>query len=264
MPQLGFIIDGETYSLEEALQASRDRQIPYPVSLLRASFNTRVSQVPSPSSLADCLRAFELKRTEGYYRTVESYLPAMFGISVHDFLERQEQQGHLEHSMSTVIEFPDLPAPYNRLTVSGRSDHIDIEGQRISDYKTKVHLPKTGFSPASKHIIQLNVYNWLWSLQGNPALKYYTLYYMSQTNYRMVEGELSEPEKVGEWVKQRLYQWAAPVARGELPLPLASVYETNKKNQGPCAYCEVFSQCRARLDLEAEEPDEAPLFDEQY
>lgn len=263
MPQRGFIINGETYTLDEALAASKDGLIQYPPALIKASFNTRVSQSPSPSSVAGCLRQLELQRTVDYYRTIESYLPALFGIGVHDLLERQEQGGHTEYSMQATLLFPDLPAPYNKIVMSGRSDHIDTERGVISDYKTKVFIHPKTFKPSAKHVIQLNCYNWLWTQMGNRPLEFYTLYYASQTAYRVATGPLSDPEKVGAWVHERVRLWASAVAYGKLPPPLASVFEKSTKNQGACAYCDVRAACLSSLREEEAEFALEPLAEDE-
>src|SRR4051794_27735752 len=113
MPLVGFTIGNDNIPFMEALELARKGQLPYPPAFLRAIFSDRVDHAPSASSLAGCLRRFELKRQTDYYSTPESLIPLTNGNGWHKLLEEagQHESGQQEIQMEAFLDFPDLPAP---------------------------------------------------------------------------------------------------------------------------------------------------------
>lgn len=241
MPQIGIRYGSRYLSWESAREESEAGLLPYPVPLIRAMEDNRTLVAPTASSLAGCLRQFELKRTVDYYASPSSSLPAIFGTAFHALMEEMEGDGgYTEHQMSTAVVLP-LPPPYNIVRFSGKVDRL-VPGQYILDYKTKVHISK-GFETPQAHIQQINIYNWLAYANGYTPAKEWRILYTSQTWTELRHGPTADVRGVEAWVTERLLSWAVPRSRDELPDSLPERDNPNPQAQGPCRYCPVRDEC---------------------
>lgn len=228
MPQKGFIINGGCVDFQDALALAARGEVPYPPAMLRALFNDRTDPAPTASALGGCLREWDWKRTHDWYETPERGLPALFGHGVHAMLERAAVGGQQERRLAATVDL-DLPAPYDHLTVTGTTDHID--GDLVLDWKSKVYLPKRNWEPPARHIVQVHIYAWLASKQPNAApLSRWSICYFDQKTVQTFSGDLRPLDGVEAWVKERLTAWGRHVL-GLEPLPYCDA-----------PYCQV---CRA-------------------
>lgn len=273
MPQLGFIIDKQAYSFDEALAYAATGTAPVPVEFLKALIgDQRDSDMPSPSVLGGCLRKFILERRTDYHAALSSGLPAFFGTAMHAYLERFAAPGALtEQHLSATVPLG-LPEPYAEVTLGGTADYIDPEYDGgagvLRDWKTKVYLPQKDFYASGQHLRQLNTYHWLWVQNGHRPLKYWELLYFSQTaEPRFFRGELSDPEKVGRWVAKKLREWAQHHRDGTLPPVVPEFDQRGARGAlvAPCSYCPVRDACVLAYEVEAKSgnpaaaaPDEGP------
>lgn len=253
MPQLGFLIDNQAYSFDEALAYAQTGTAPVPVEFLKALIgDQRTSDIPSPSVLGGCLRKFMLERRTDYYTTLTDGLPALFGTAMHAYLERYAAEGALvEQHLQAPLPL-DLPEPYTQVLLRGTADYIDpaYDGGAgvLRDYKTKVFLPAPGkeFYLTDGHRIQLNTYHWLWVQTGHSPLKYWEVLYTSQTaEPRYFRGELAPLDKVEKWLRRRFREWATHHRDGSLPPVVPEFHQRGSRGAlvAPCSYCPVRDQC---------------------
>jgi hypothetical protein len=145
-------------------------------------------------------------------------------------------------------------AGYHAVEVAGICDFLH-EGVVVRDWKSKKFLPQ-GFEPPVGHKRQVNVYNWLAAENGYTPAPEWELVYVSQSWLSRFFGKTHPLARVGDWVRERLHEWALYESVEELVPPLAELFqvdERTKKPVAPCAYCPVRDACLAawRGDKEA-------------
>lgn len=254
MPQVGIRIGSRELTWEEAAIEAERGAIPYPPPLIAEMAQQRDSQTPTASTLAGCLRRFELQRTTPYYEAAHKALPSIFGTAFHALMDTHRQRNlkegeHAETRWSAVVD------EYRPITLSGQVDFLR-EGDIISDWKTKKYIPK-GFEPPQEHKAQVNVYNWLAAQNGLTPARTGELVYVSQDWIERFTFPLKEQGYVGDWIRARLGIWADSVARDSLPAPVPQFYQQDEATgrlAAPCAYCPVIEACRAALAAETEAP----------
>lgn len=261
MPQLGIRFGSKTMTWDEARLASAAGQIPYPPPLIEEMAEQRDSQTPTASTLAGCLRRFELQRTTDYYEAPNKSLASIFGTAFHAQMDKHrrahlKEGEHAEMRMKADVYIPTSETTTQAVTLSGQVDFLR-EGDIISDWKTKKYIP-ANFVPSQDHKAQLNVYNWLAAQNGFKPAVTGELVYVSQDWIQRETFPLRRIEFVGEWITSRLREWAAPVAEGKLPKPVPQFFQqdaTTGKLPAPCVYCPVIEACRAAYAKEqGEEP----------
>jgi hypothetical protein len=233
----------------EVMAESIDGLFPYPPALVRALMETRESDVPSASTLAGCLRRWELKRQHDYYVEPTSMLPLLFGTAFHLLMQKyaRPEDGDAEVQLTGVVD-TGLEPPYERLAIQGTPD-VSSAGE-ILDYKTKKFIPQ-GWTSRPEHRAQANVYNWLRAANGKTPAERWRLVYASQSWLAAESGPMRDVEDTGEWIRTRLRVWAKAKLANALPPPLPRVLDVEKgRPVGECGYCEVREHCLAALQRE--------------
>lgn len=248
LPQLGFRLGTDNIDYEDALALARTGAIPYPPAFLRAIFSGRHDSVPTASALAGCMRRFELKRTTPYYVKPEDMIALTGGNGWHHLLEQagKDEGGDQELRLKGVLHF-DLPAPFDRIEITGTSDNI--RPPEIMDWKTTGYIPKN-FTGRVSHFAQANVYNWLYAQtfpDAAPLERFRIFYIGNNKETANIVGDLKPLAHTEDWIRRRIGAWSEPVSRGALPDPVATLWETDPKKRGECLWCECRSACEAAL-----------------
>jgi hypothetical protein len=275
VPLIGIQYGAQRLTWQQARSESAAGTLPFPLPLLTAMEDNREDPVPTASVLAGCLRQFQLKRRVEYYEKPTGLLPSIFGTAFHSLVELYTEHDpgqqafpddltgpaqdyvkpgprHKELLLTAKVE---LGVPgYEEVLVSGRCDYLH-EGVLVRDWKSKVYLPQ-GFEPPLAHTRQVNVYNWLASENGLTPAPQYSLVYVSQTWLSHFLGRTANVNRVGEWVRERLHEWALYESQGELVPPLDELFQKDDRGKPlpPCGYCPVREACLAAWRGEQEEP----------
>lgn len=249
MPLIGFRLGREEIAYDEAIALARSGAIAYPPAFLRAIFSGRNDQTPTASALAGCMRRFELQRTTPYYVTPESLIALTGGNGWHHLLEQagKDEGGDQELRLQATLDFPDLPAPFDRITITGTSD--SIHPPEVMDWKTTGYIGKQ-FAGRVSHFAQANVYAWLYARtfpDAAPLATFRIFYIGNNKETADMRGDLKPIAHTEDWIRRRITEWAEPVSRGVLPLPVATIYEDDPKKRGECGFCELRAACEAAL-----------------
>ena len=268
MAQKGFTINGRKVDYDQAVGLAREGQLSYPPALLRAMFSNRTNTIPSPSVLSGgCLRSFYLKLDTDEYPTPESLLMAMVGTGIHFLLEHhtEKEDGTPELKMSVQFHFPELNPPWDKPTLSGTSDLIQIAGETVVDYKTKAgkKLVAEGDNILDpKHITQVEYYAaMLWKSEGI-ELKYYDICYIARDidydydKQRMKDpylvaaarfvGDLRPLPVIWDELTAKIRGYCESLSAGETP-KVHSDYLVSKlkgRAEGNCFLCGVKDKCK--------------------
>lgn len=248
MPFAGFVLDGRETPTAEALAGAKAGQGEYPYALLSLLADQRNDETPSATALIGCLRAFELKRTQAYYLDPTKLLAAINGTALHAALEGKAHGGTQEARLWATFDFPDLPAPFDRVAFGGQPDSVDPPV--ILDWKIKSYLSQK-HEAQPEHVRQVNIYGWLYYVNHGVRLTDWHICYIGPTSKAKPvnrRGKLADPAVVGAWVGKRVYQWAQAASLDVLPPPLPTVHETDPKKQGHCRWCDVRAHCQAALE----------------
>lgn len=238
--QAGFTINGKQYNLTDAIATGT-----YPAPLLKALYNTRDSEYPSASSIANCLRQFQLRRRIPEYPTPQSLLAPAFGTAFHKMMEdntEPEVGVYTELQMETELTFDDLPEPFNRVKVRGMADYIDKGRGLLRDYKTKRYM-KADIEVTQPHRIQANIYAWLWWREAGSKLTDCEIVYLDQGNIKVCRIQLGDPLEWERYVGARLHRYAKAESESRLVKPVPEYFESNTKNRGQCNWCPVKEAC---------------------
>lgn len=253
MPQIGWEIDGERWSLEEALQIARTegawQGYPAPV-LQRLVATERDEDVISPSMAAGCLRQAFLRREVDYYADPRERFAAGIGTAVHEWLAGSEDSDRI--IKETRFEIPVAGNPL--LKLSGQIDRFDIEHGILIDFKTTNSLYKKD-PPPYDYVLQQNLYIYLLRRHGYEVKRSFLWFVVPKTKRKKVEeGFITEVDRmlveVPIWPPDE--QWAAVDAlaerirailrTGELPPP----YAPDDENAWRCQFCPVAEICAQR------------------
>lgn len=259
MTQVGIRVNGIEYTWDEARAASEDASFPYPPPLIEAMADRRDDQQPSASTLSDCLRRFELKRTGQYYGDPDKELAPLFGTGFHLLMDQYRQKimqpGDLsETRLYATIEVATSNQATRLIRFGGQFDFFR-PGVLLSDWKSKKYIP-AGFTVQEAHVRQANIYNWLVEQNGYEPAQDWEIAYVDQSRALRFQGRMQPTARVGSFIRRRLTEWAQSASSGVLPPPVSAFYESDAKGKplAPCLYCEVREQCRAALKADAPRP----------
>lgn len=261
MPQLGIRYAGRDYTWDEARAAAEeDASFPYPPPLIEAMADRREDKQPSASSISDCLRRFELKRTLDYYGDPNKELPPIFGTAFHAEMDKYRQKLLQPGDLSETRLYANLDVwvnddPLPRSIRFGGQFDFFRPGVLLSDWKSKSYIP-VGFTVQENHVKQANIYNWLAYKNGyEPAAKWEIAYVSNAWAVRK-QGVMQPLARVESFLRQRLTAWAQAAGSGTLPPPVSALFEADAKGKppAPCSYCDVREQCRAALKESAPRP----------
>lgn len=262
MPQIGIRVGAKTYTWAEARYAAElgTDGFPYPPPLVAEMAQQREAGTPTASTLAGCLRRFELQKRTDYYESGHKMLPAIFGTAFHALMDGHRKANlqpgeHAESRWRADIYIPTSDSTTQAVSLSGQVDFMR-EGDVISDWKTKKYIPQ-GFTPPQEHKAQVNVYNWLAAQNGLVPAVTGELVYVSQDWASRFTFPLKDTAFTGDWIRSRLAVWAGAVARNALPPPVDAFWQQDEatgKLPAPCVYCPVLEACRAAVAAEGSLP----------
>lgn len=255
MPQLGIRFGGRDYTWDEArVAAEEDAEFPYPPPLIEAMADRREDTQPSASSISDCLRRFELKRTIGYYGDPNKELPPIFGTGFHLLMDQYRQKIMQPGDLSETRLYATLNVAGRDVRFGGQFDFFR-PGVLLSDWKSKSYIP-VGFTVQEAHVKQANIYNWLAYKNGYVPAEKWEIAYVSNAWAVRKQGAMQPLARVESFLTQRLTQWAQAAGSGALPPPVSALFEADAKGKlpAPCVYCDVREQCLAALKESSPRP----------
>lgn len=252
MPQVGIKYAGVEYTWDEARELAENPTFPYPPPLIEAMADSRDDKEPSASSIVGCLRRFELQRKVSYYAEAGGELAPLFGTAYHALMEKHQQRtlrpGDLAETrlFAKVVLYPGN-SQYSVVNFGGQMDFFR-PGVLIRDWKSKKYIPR-GFTPPSEHVGQVNIYNWLAAENGLEAAPTWELVYVTQGWVQREHGPTTPVAAIGNYVRERLIEWASAARRGALPAPVPQLFQADERGNlpAPCSYCPVREQCLAAL-----------------
>lgn len=256
MPHTHFLINGERYTTEEAINIASekghlDHWLP---SALRGMVQTREDggRHLSPSSANDCVRKAVLKEREPYDLNPEKLWAAFVGNAVHNNFEEDDDSDELkELFLSTTLQVDIGDGIVVEVVLKGTIDRYNVTHKRITDIKTVSEFMK--YNPVLKrgadrvaadtnHQLQLQLYKLLLEDNGYPVEEAFVWYVQTYKEARrnVFSLDLMETEDIREMATELAVEVAEYLYDGTIPeafLPEHPLYVF-------CAYCPVLQQCQ--------------------
>ncbi len=131
---VGFIINGQNYSFDDALELSLQGKIEEPFSYLSilAENLRHEHNFPSPSGVFTCPRKVFFEKTRDYYVTPDSQYFLIRGTMIHRTLEMVEREGALKELL-VDIDTGDYK-------LKGTADLYLSKEKQLRDYKTTAKI----------------------------------------------------------------------------------------------------------------------------
>lgn len=243
MGAIGWKIDGKNYSYEEAFDiAKRDGSFAnFPPAALRAMERHRVDgDWLSPSGAAGCPRQRILVRQVDYFVDPEKEWVPGVGTAVHNWLQDADDEHH-ESLLSCDLNVPLRDGRVVPFQLKGSPDAYDPEHRRVYDYKT-VKDWKGKYYPYDSHVLQINLYRYLFEKNGHPV-EDLVIWYVKQGGRDVRREAFHVPMWSMEDIENIAIEAAEPLAwyklTGEIP--------PNKYDPTwlPCMFCPVIKECKA-------------------
>lgn len=262
MPQVGWEMDGQRWSLEEALQIAREETFfqGFPKALIKQlQEDERPVQWISPSMAGGCLRQTFLRREHDYHLDPRERYAMGIGSAIHDWLSVTDDGGHILKEVRLKYSLGGEP----ELILSGQIDRFDIKRGVLLDYKTTNSVWRKD-RPNYQYTLQQNLYVYLLRKHGYEVNEIFLWYAVPRPKRKKVgEGEyITEVDRlvveIPIWTEEE--QQAALdeletniryiMATGDLP----PRYAADDEDAWRCRFCPVEEIC---MDLTLSELEES-------
>jgi PD-(D/E)XK nuclease superfamily protein len=244
MVAVGWLIDGQRYTFDEAYQQARqaghlDGFVPAALRAMEKN-NERVDgHWLSPSAAGGCPRQRILLQTEPEFLRPEKKWKPFTGVALHNQMHDAADEFQ-EHWLTVPLQVPLRDGTMYDFTLQGTTDSYDPEFFRITDYKTVEDFRKK--YPYDSHVTQVQLYRLMFEMNGykvNELMIWYVrqggdakrqvinvpLWHIEDTY--AIALELAEP-----------LAWAAKTG-STLP-----EYRYNPREFIPCTWCPVVEACK--------------------